>query len=550
MSKNCTIPCYRALYRLFLIVALFVFGCGSEKELTPSDLETSIDLNTTVGAMTRIFQFNAVPVRGFGVVAGLNGTGSAECPPALRKELEKYIRQQLPKIKDLNPRQFLDNPDTAVVEIEGVIPPLSWKGETFDVKVTPLSKTQTTSLDGGALYTAPLKERSIFMRYDQYSKNLAIADGQLFRNTLDNDSSWYLLGGGTVQEEVEVSLALHQPNYLMANAIRNRINERFGPKVANAISSAEVQITIPPRYRHQKNHFLRIIQLLFLSDDESMQKLHIDQLIQELASHENKLVAECGLEGIGKSALDSISSLLSSESEDVRFRAARCMANIGDERPIPILSAFCKDPQSSFCIPALQAVGHALNRRKAEPILLTALENDNLDIRLTAYNQLLNIKSFSITRSFVANSFLVERIYCGGPKLIYISRKDVPKIVLFGSPINSAEDVFVQSYDGMISINGRPGDKYLAVSRRNPNRPRVIGPINSARELSALIRILGESADTNDTPDIRPGLSIPYQDIMVLLKKMVDGGSVQADFHAGSLTNAGALLENSLENDR
>ena len=134
--------------------------------------------------------------------------------------------------------------------------------------------------------------------------------------------------------------------------------------------------------------------------------------------------------------------------------------------------------------------------------------------------------------------------------MIYASRKDVPKIVLFACPIDCEPDIFVQSEDRLISINARPNDEYISVSRRHPNRPRVIGPLTSRRELSALIRALGESADVQDTPNVKPGLSISYQDIVLLLKKMVESGSVNADFLAGPLTDAGALLENPLENDR
>lgn len=549
--RNIRILSLKKVGLLLIFAALFVSGCGPAEQ-KPLDLEAPVDLNTTVGALIQFVQYNAVPVRGFGIVAGLNGTGSSECPPALQVELEKYIRQQLPKTKGLSPRQFIESPDTAVVEINGTIPPLARQGQTFDVQVLPLSRTQTTSLDGGYLYTALLKERSIFLRYDQYSKTFATAQGQLFRNTLDdtNTSSWYLLGGGIVQNQVQLSMALRQPNFSAANAIRNRINERFGTGVARAISSAEVQLNIPPRFQNQKDRFLRMVQLLYLSPEPALQQQYIQRLIQNLSSQDNKEIAEWGLEAIGKPALDSLVPLLSSSDPVIRFHAARCMTNIGDERASLVLEQFCRDSSSPYCIPAIETIGQSMRPRKAEPILLRAAGSSSLDVRLAAYRQLELMNSPSISRNLVADSFVVDRVFCGGEPMIYVFRKDVPKITLFTSPIQCAPDIFIQSGNGDIILNARSEDKYIAVSRRHPARPRVIGPIQSGRELSMLIRALGENSEVEKSRGIQPGLSIPYQEILPLLKLMSEYGAVNASFQAGPMTEAGAFLENLPQNDR
>lgn len=532
-------------------VLLVMAGCPAPPP-QPAAMEEFVDLNTTIGTLAQLIQFNAVPVRGFGVVAGLNGTGSSECPPALRTELEKYIRQQLPKTRNLDPRSFLDSPNTAVVEINGIIPELAERGQSFDLQVVPFSRTQTTSLDGGFLYTTPLKERSVFLRYDQYARTFATAQGQLFRNTLDNEKTdgWYLLGGGTVQNETSLSLALLKPNFTAASAIRNRINERFGASTAKAVSPAEIRLRIPPRYRHQKVRFLQMIQTLFLSDDPDLERRHVEALIAQLKSQADKTPSEMGLEAIGKLALDPLHPLLSSPAPDLRFHAARCIINIGDERALPVLEQFCKNPSDPYCIPALETIGQAVRPRKAEPILLKAMENDNLQIRLAAYAQLELITSPSIERTLVADSFLVDRVFCSGPSLIYVCRAEIPKIILFASPIQCRPDLFIQSDDEAIILNAKPDDKYVSVSRRHPARPRVIGPVRSGRELSMLIRTLGEIADTSNSPGIQPGLAIPYQEIVLLLKRLAENDLVDADFQAGPMTEAGSFLQNLPENDR
>ena len=65
-----------------------------------------------------------------------------------------------------------------------------------------------------------------------------------------------------------------------------------------------------------------------------------------------------------------------------------------------------------------------------------------------------------------------------------------------------------------------------------------------------VIRALGESAEAKKQPNVQPGLSIPYQEIILLLKRMAELDVVEADFQAGPMTDAGAFLENLPANDR
>ncbi|HOQ04258.1 MAG TPA: flagellar basal body P-ring protein FlgI [Anaerohalosphaeraceae bacterium] len=549
-TKKLSAFCRRQLGAASLLMPVFLFSCATEQK-PALPLEQPVDLNKTIGNLADLYQFNAIEVRGFGIAAGLNGTGSSECPPALRAELEKYIRQQLPKTGGLSPRQFIDSPNTAVVEINGTIPRLAEKKETFDLLVFPIDRT-TASLDGGYVYTAPLKERSTFVRYDQYAKTFASAHGQLFRNKLDqeNASNWYLLGGGTVENEAALSLVLREPSFQAVNVIRNRLNERFGPDTATAVSSSEISLKIPPRYREQKERFLSMVHKFYLMNEEAAVKRHIEGLLEKLKKETDKTDAEIGLEAVGKRVLNRLAPLLGSADDKIRFHAARCMLNLGDEEALSVMEAFSKDTNNPYCLAALETIGLTVRPRKSEPILLRAASSDLPDVRLTAYRQLERIQSSSISRNLIADSFVVDRVFCSGRPLIYVFRSEAPKIVLFGSPIHCKPDVFLQSENTGILLNAKPEDKMIAVSRRHPNRPRLIGPIYSNRELSALIRTLGESADPSDNPKKQPGLAVPYQDIILLLKQLAENKMVDAEFLAGPMTQAGSFLQKTAQNDR
>lgn len=520
---------------VLLLLSLFT-GCNnSQKAPEP---KAAFDDNVTVSSLTTLVQYEAVPVRGYGIVAGLPGTGSPECPPALREELERFISKQIPNSRGFNARRFLDSSDTAVVEIAGTIPPLAMPGETFDVRLVPFSRSQTLSLDGGFLYTTELKEMSRFVRYDQFSKTMAEAHGQVFRDPFAAEGEarqWHLLGGGIVKNQVSISLAINKPDFAAAGTIRDRINERFGAKTANAVSSAEIRISIPRSYMHNKLRFLQMVQSLYLSEDNRLRSEKIASLVRDLQEQENKYPAEISLEAIGKPSLDALAPLLQSPDAATRLHAARCMLHIGDLRAMDVLNRIAQDPQNPYRKVAVEAFSAAAGSRHRESILVQFLADSDIEVRLAACDQLLKMNHFAVKRMVVADSFVIDQVLCAGEKAIYVSRKDVPRIVLFGSPIRCDANVFLQSDDGSVTLNALPDQKYISVSRQHPHRPRVIGPVPSSRELSSLVRTLGESSEIKDRA-VQPGLSIPYLEIISLLKKMCQNNAVAATFTAGPMT--------------
>ena len=80
------IPKY--LYFLLFLSGIFLGGCTEPQPIEPK----SLNPQDTIGSLCQRISTNTIPVRGIGIVAGLAGTGSSECPPAVRQELEKYIQ--------------------------------------------------------------------------------------------------------------------------------------------------------------------------------------------------------------------------------------------------------------------------------------------------------------------------------------------------------------------------------------------------------------------------------------------------------------------------
>jgi len=521
-------------------------SCTSPTEQAPTPME-SVDVDKNVADLVRVIESPATTVRGFGIVAGLFGTGSAECPPQLRQELEKYIWQQIPKSGVLNPRDFINSLDTAVVEILGVIPPMASTGQPFDIVVRPLSSTQTTSLSGGQLYTTDLKEISRFTQFNQYAKTIARAQGPIYtdRSADPNSTRWYVFGGGYPLDNVNVSLVLNQPNFIAAGVIRNRINERFGAKVANAVSAGEIQLSIPDAYRDDKTRFLAMIRQLYLADQPNLKQQKIEKLIEQLQNDPDKAAPEAALEALGKASVDKLANLIKSSDNAVRFHAARCLSNIGDPRALSVLGEFVFDAQSPYRSDALRTLGRNAKLKDAEPIFLRALEQEELELRLTAYEVALAAKSSCVKRTLiVAGNFFVDNVLCGGPKVVYAYRQDRPCIVIFGAPVRCSNNIFLQSDNGEVTLNARPGDKYISVSRKHPNRPRVFGPIAGGFELTQLTRALGESPEPVQGTVAPPGLALSYSQIVELFEKMCKNGVIGAQYKPGPVTNAGEILKN------
>ncbi len=544
----------RRILLLFCAVGLLIGLYGCAPEVKKPEREQPPNLDATVGEFGELFQHSAVVVKGYGIVAGLPGTGSSECPPDLRRALVKHILMETGGGARINPNKFINSLDTAVVEIYGTIPPIASKGDRFDLRVVAFSSTQTTSLAGGALYPADLKEMSRLVSFDVYTAVLARAAGPVFINDLDGDkgrTSGYVLGGGTVAKGVKLAIGLYKPGFLASAAVRNRINGRFGPKTAQAITPTEVDFMIPAKYRNRKEQFLSMLRLLYLSGDAQLLSQRIDMLIGQLVSQSDKIEAEHALEAIGKPTLRGLWTLLASEDEMVRFHAARCMLSIGDDRALAVLGQFALDGGSSLRVPAVKAIGLSAKRNIAIPTLTKLLDDSNFEVKFAAYQALNRLQDVvSVSRTVVGNKFFIDHVTHRGPKTIHVSREGMPRIVLFGDPIRCSDNIFIESEDKDIVINARPGEKYVSVMRRLPNRPKLVGPLLAGRNVSDIIQALCGDPELKRRPGTRRGLGVPYSDIITLLSKMCDTDAVKADFIGGEMTTVGSFLEKIGLNDR
>ncbi|UCF00171.1 MAG: flagellar basal body P-ring protein FlgI [Planctomycetota bacterium] len=529
---------------VLLVVGLLMSSCEEAvKDVKgPKELVPEISLGTTIGSLVELFSADSIPVEGYGLVAGLNGTGSVECPPRIRAYLQQYILKQLPT-DVLKPDEFISSLNTAVVLVEGIMPRAVGKNQYFDVRITALPGTQTTSLEGGRLYKTELKAAGGF---GITIKVLARAEGPVFIDTINpkesNKRIGYILAGGSVLDEYKINLALRQPNYRIASMIRNKLNERFGEGTAEAISPSQIELKVPAKYKDQKQRFISIVKATYLAETTEITRERISTFVKKLAVSEDKDTYEAGLEAIGIDGVGKLGALLNSSNAEVRFRAARCMLNLGSDVGLEALREISSTKNSPYRIAALEAITAAGSRTDAATISRKLLRDDDFSIRLAAYEQLRKLDDISISRELISRDFFLEQITQTQHKGVFVTRSGQPRIVLFGAPLYCHENIFVQSPDGNITINAPSGQPYVSIIRKHPKRPNVILQLKSPYDVSDIIRKLCEEP-LKKVGKGGVGLNVSYAEGIALLKEMCYKGALDAKFRAGPLPKIDLIIK-------
>ena len=517
-------------------LAVCLGGCGGR---TKSATSFDPKLGPTIGSMVRVMIPEPLSLKGYGLVVGLKGTGSAECPQQVRTYLEKYILRQLPSSEKFDIDAFISSLNTAVVLVEGTTPEMNSRGEYFDVKITALPGTQTLSLDGGVLLETELKigdQFSVTTRPAADVKGPVLVD-KIGDSGLDKRTG-YILAGGKVLVGSRIEMQLDRADFRLTNAIRNRINERFGNDVAMAPLPGRIELAIPGKYGANKRRFLALVGAMFLTDEPELVEQRITSLTEKLASSSNMFESEVALEAIGNQCLSKLSPLLQSPDEPVRLHTARCMLYLGSDAGLEALRKIVTDQRSNRRLEALDAIVFGARRNDAAATARRLLRDDNFSIRLAAYEHLRNLDDIAIAQEYVGNNFYLERVAQTNHKDIFASRSGQPRLVLFGAPLYCKSNVFVESPGGDITLNSAADQQYVTIIRKHPKRPSVILQLKSTMDVGDIIKTLCDTPVQEGETE-RGGLGVSCADAMVLLKLMCDKGAIEARFHAGELPKIG-----------
>ena len=533
-------------------------------------------LENTIGGIADLEGWDGIPVRGYGLVMGLAGTGSRECPSHVLQIIQKGLRGRKradgkPIFGDVSLRDIISSPDTAVVMVEGLIPPAAALDEKIDLTASALPNTQTTSLAGGELFASelsievisglgtPVRKRAMVLA--GYPEPVPVFIDPFTPGDPADRPVWLqsgrIIGGGTVLQSRPLHLVLRVPggSYPLVRQITERLNFRFPtplaqPPTAEAESRAAVRIMIPREYHSRVRRFLTLVMQTHLSDDPGAVGKWTGQLITELAnprSDAERITA--ALESIGNSTVPALRQAYqsSSSSPRVSFYTARTAALLGDEQAVPVLSQVAADNSKPYYqLLATTALGELpdQDRYRSNQALRPLLDSQNTLVRIRAYESLAkngdpSVVPVSFTRSA---EFALDFVHSKGQPLIYVQTQREPRIVLFGAELRCEGPVFYLSRDKLVTITSTQQDEQLQVLRCTP-RTRTIGMrLQTSRDLVSLIKTLGSAVEP-DFNGVHHGLGLDYSQTVAALYGLWQNKTVRAGFVLQQPDIARALAE-------
>ena len=546
----------------------------------------------TIGEKVDLASATDRPLVSYGVVVGLGTSGSTQIPVGIKDELTKYLREQLALLKivlgqgHVGVTEFLEDPDTAIVQVTAVIPTGAPKGTRIPVQVGAWPGTRTTDLSGGVLLPIDLKwarstKKSSF-------KVFAKAQGPILVDPfLDPDkpadrmhlTQGVILQGGVTTRSLPLSLKLHLPDHHMANVIKTLINNRFnrnGHTVANAVNKYKVDIDVPPHFREHYGYFTELVTHLPRRSGPAAYAKILNRIARDMENPEmNHAHLALIWEAMGRQVLPQIQPLYASKHPTTAFYAARAGVRLGDSSLAgQVLLRFAEKP-GPLQLRAIQELGRHPDIPRSQELLDRLLDSPSEMTRVDAYESLVQLgpprKNSSITRTQVDTGamrdmepgFILDVVQSKGGYAIYATTKGRPRLVLFGEHIPIKQGTFFVSHDNMVTISCRAttmkaeqiaemhqklidqgkgkkeiesalraeGQSQVVVFRQlTPGRDEMSDVFRVIPEAAPLIRVLGATP----RPDIRTGevegIGLTYGQVVTILSQMCRDNQIPAKF--------------------
>jgi len=445
-------------------LALSTIGCAGgpparARGVAPESVSRDVPaaLRGVIGAEAQIRGVRALPVSGYSIVVGLNGTGSADVPAAVRIELEnemarRGVGQQIRGMGWTTPTRFLNDPNTAVVLVTAVIPAGAPEGTGFDVFVTALAGTSTSSLEGGRLWTTDLRPGANAPGGPDVAP-VAKARGEIFINPFADPAadgvdaidrrSGRVLSGGVVTKDNELLLALDNPSHARARSIVAAINTHFpqGPADRNAtaigLNEEVLQINVPARYRNDPDEFIEL--LLASRIDTAFPEEWARRYVRAM-QNEPVYAPQISrrLQAIGEPAIPHLRDMYDYSEIVPRLEALRAGAKLGDALTAEHLLEIAQGEDAPLRATAIELLGGLGSDPKVNRALRRLLDSDDLEVRIAAYEALAQRGDALLERRVVADKFILDSAPARNP-MVYITQTGEPRIVLLGSRTSAAD---------------------------------------------------------------------------------------------------------------
>ncbi len=206
---------------------------------------------------------------GHGLVVGLPGTGDKS--QFTMQSLQNLLRNSYIKI----PASSIKSKNIATVMVTAVLPPFARQGDKLKLKISSIGDAK--SIDGGQLLLTQLKgvDGNVY----------ALAQGSIIANN-EIKTSGYIYDGAIVENELNyslkdekyITLSLLKQDAKTAAVCEEKINQKFGKKLAVAYDTRTIEIAKPDNMSMIR--FISEIQNIKLDSD--MKKKIVIDMIKEI----------------------------------------------------------------------------------------------------------------------------------------------------------------------------------------------------------------------------------------------------------------------------
>lgn len=559
---------------LAILLALALAACGEIIEKVPERpkqdrlnatnfvLDVDPMMRGTVASETAIAGLEPVIVRGYGLVVGLDGTGGRLMPAEVRAMMvQELARRGIGNPGSgfqLTPEAMLNSPDTAVVIVEGIIPPGATKDTKFDLRVAALPGTDVTSLEGGRLYSTDLRPGPLLIGSRQ-ARILAQGKGNIFINPFvepgatSKDAVNRLVGrildGGKVASDIPLKLKLATSSHSRSRTIQSAINSTFPREPKQRLETARgenadsIELAVPPSYDGKTEEFIELVRHVPL-DTTATEVTALAVRRALIANPGSARDAMWRFRALGKRALPVLQDLYSYGEENPRMAALEAGAALDDALAAAPLVEMAK---SSSTDNRIRAIG-LLSRFGFNPDInlgLRPLLNDSdPDIRLAAYETLLKRHDPAIRVMDIDGKFDVVLIP-SEKRMIYITQSGRPTVALFGDDTAVDRPLTHSSWGNRLMFKADANDDDLQIFYRPSEEVRAEIQLVD-RHLSELIPFLGHTV-TVERPI--PGLGLSYGETIGAIHSLWRAGHIDADFKAEQDRIQAAILRRQSQED-
>jgi len=517
-------------------------------------------LQGTIASYAGLAYYTPLIVRGWGIVAGLPNTGSGQMPPEIRQMMvDQMYKEGIGYISDstgqFDPNAILSSRQIAAVFIEGAIPPLAPSGTHFDLQLTALPGSATTSIANGLLWPADLR---LHIEPGNESDAIAQGRGPVFCWPLNASGTQLrpadqivrtgeVLGGGVVTQPSPIDLQLYTPSYRMSAIIERTINEHFasGPaSIAVAQSDTLVTLNIPPEYQDNPAHFLDLVLHLYPSEvvpgfSQSQAEILIQALGDPAAPHDQIATT---LSELGRPIIPLLRAQYTSNNPAISFYCIKAGALLGDDEAIQILGNLAVSQSGLRQEQAVNALELSNNPMIATNAFTKLIVSSDPDQQMLGFQGLCAINSPSIYTQLVAGKFTMNVVTCNANTIVYATSTQNQRIAIIGRIPSLVPGTLYISPDNVLTVdypfpspsasaNTAAGKMPVLLYYNDPLTHNVV-QMNCTPQLPDIITALG-SAPNPFSPDYDPRtkfIALSYQRIVEMIFSLCQDRELNAQF--------------------